>query len=61
VIVTISHVDIRAQSGHIRQCLARLPIIILMDEDNCNIEKINEYVVVLKEGLATPREVSRTP
>ena len=32
VIVTISHVDTRAQSGYIRQCLARLSITILTDE-----------------------------
>jgi hypothetical protein len=59
VIVTISHVDTRAQSGYIRQCLARLSITILKEEYNCDIEKINEYVVVLEEGLAARGEVSQ--
>jgi hypothetical protein len=59
IIVTISHVDTRAQSGYIRQCLARLSITILSDEYNCNIEKINEYVVVLEEGLAARGEASQ--
>jgi hypothetical protein len=51
VIVTISHVDMRAQSGYIWQCLARLSITILKEEYNCDIEKINKYVMVLEEGL----------
>jgi hypothetical protein len=59
VIVTISHVDTRAQSGYIRQCLARLSITILKPEYNCDIEKLNEYVVVLEEGLAARGEVSQ--
>jgi hypothetical protein len=59
VIVTISHVDTRAQSGYIRQCLARLSITILTDEYCCNIEKINEYVVILEEGLAARGESSQ--
>ena len=59
VLVTISHVDTRAQSGYIRQCLARLSITILTDEYSCNIEKINEYVVVLEEGLAARGETSQ--
>jgi hypothetical protein len=59
VIITISHVDTRAQSGYIRQCLARLSITILTDEYSCNIEKINEYVVVLEEGLAARGESSQ--
>jgi hypothetical protein len=52
VIVTILHVDTRAQAGHICQCLARLSITILTPEYNCNIQKLNEHVVVLEEGLA---------
>jgi hypothetical protein len=59
VIVTISHVDTRAQSGYIRQCLARLSITILKEEYNCDIEKINEYVIVLEEGLAARGETSQ--
>jgi hypothetical protein len=59
VIVTISHVDTRAQAGYIRQCLARLSIVILTPEYNCNIQKINEYVVVLEEGLAARGEASQ--
>jgi hypothetical protein len=59
VIITISHVDTRAQAGHIRQCLARLSITILTPEYNCNIEKINQYVVVLEEGLAARGETSQ--
>ncbi len=47
--MTNSNVETRAQSGYIRQCLARLSITILSDEYNCNIEKINEYVVVLED------------
>jgi hypothetical protein len=59
VIVTISHVDTRAQSGYICQCLARLSITILKEEYNCDIEKINEYMVVLEEVLAAQGEVSQ--
>ena len=59
VIVTISHVNTRAQSGYICQCLARLSITILTDEYSCNIEKINKYVVVLEEGLAARGESSQ--
>jgi hypothetical protein len=59
VIVTISHVDTRAQAGYIRQCLARLSITILTPEYNCDIQKINEYVVVLEEGLAARGESSQ--
>jgi hypothetical protein len=58
-IITISHVDTRAQAGYIRQCLARLPMTILTDEYSCDIEKINEYVVVLEEGLAARGESSQ--
>jgi hypothetical protein len=59
VIVTILQVDTRAQAGYIRQCLARLSIVILTPEYNCNIQKINEYVVVLEEGLAARGESSQ--
>jgi hypothetical protein len=59
VIVTISHVDTRAQAGYIRQCLARLSITILTPEYNCDIQKLNEYVVVLEEGLAARGEASQ--
>jgi hypothetical protein len=59
VIITNLHVDTRAQAGHIRQCLTRLSITILSPEYNCNIEKINQYVVVLKEGLAARGETSQ--
>ena len=59
VIITLSHVDTRAQSGYIRQCLARLPITILTEEYSCDIEKINKYVIVLKEGLAARGESSQ--
>jgi hypothetical protein len=41
VLVTISHVDTRAQASHIRQCLARLSITILNPEYNCDIQKLN--------------------
>jgi hypothetical protein len=58
IIVTISHVDTRAQASHIRQCLARLSTTILNPEFNCDIQKINEYVVVLEEGLAARGEIS---
>jgi hypothetical protein len=47
------------ESGYIRQCLARLSITILTEEYNCDIEKINEYVVVLEEGLAARGESSQ--
>jgi hypothetical protein len=59
VIVTISHVDTRAQAGYICQCLARLSITIRTPEYNCDIQKINEYVVVLEEGLAARGESSQ--
>jgi hypothetical protein len=59
VIVTISHVDTRAQAGYIRQCLARLLITILSPEYNCDIQKINEHVVVLEEGLHARGEASQ--
>jgi hypothetical protein len=59
VIVTISHVDTRAQAGYIRQCLARLSITILSPEYNCNIQKLNEYVIVLEEGLTARGESSQ--
>jgi hypothetical protein len=59
VLVTISHVDTRAQASHIRQCLARLSITILNPEYNCDIQKLNEYVVVLEEGLAARGESSQ--
>jgi hypothetical protein len=59
VIVTISHVDTRAQAGYIRQCLARLSITILTPEYNCNIQKINEHVAVLEEGLHARGETSQ--
>jgi YHS domain-containing protein len=58
VIVRISHVDTRAQAGFIRQCLARLSITILTPEYNCNIRKLNEYVIVLEEGLAAGGKAS---
>jgi hypothetical protein len=56
VLVTVSHVDTRAQASHIRQCLARLSITILSPEYNCYIQKLNEYVVVLEEGLVARGE-----
>jgi hypothetical protein len=59
VIGTISHVSTRAQAGYIRQCLARLPIIVLTPEYNCDIQKLNEYVIVFEEGLAAWREASQ--
>jgi hypothetical protein len=59
VIVMISHVDTRAQAGYIRQCLARLSIMILSAEYNCDIQKINEYVIVLEEGLTARGETSQ--
>ena len=59
IIVTISHVDTRAQASHIRQCLARLSITILTPEYNCDIQKVNQYVVVLEEGLAARGEASQ--
>jgi hypothetical protein len=59
VIITISHVDTRAQAGYIRQCLARLSTTILEAEYGCDIQKINEYVVVLEEGLAARGESSQ--
>jgi hypothetical protein len=60
VIVTILHVDTRAQAGFIRQCLARLSITILTPEYNFHIRKLNEHVVVLEEGLAARgREASQ--
>jgi hypothetical protein len=59
VLVTISHVDTRAQASHIRQCLARLSSTILSPEYNCDIQKLNEYVVVLEEGLAARGEASQ--
>jgi hypothetical protein len=59
VIVTISHVDTRAQAGYIRQCLARLSITILSAEYNCDIQKINEYVIILEEGLTARGETSQ--
>jgi hypothetical protein len=59
VLVTISHVNMRAQASHIRQCLARLSITILNPEYNCDIQKLNEYAVVLEEGLAARGEASQ--
>jgi hypothetical protein len=59
VLVMISHVNTRAQASHIRQCLARLSITILNPEYNCDIQKLNEYVVVLEEGLAARGEASQ--
>jgi hypothetical protein len=59
VLVTILHVDTRAQASHIRQCLARLSITILSPEYNCDIQKLNKYVVVLEEGLAARGEASQ--
>jgi hypothetical protein len=59
VIVTISHVDTGAQAGYIQQCLARLSITVLTAEYNCNIQKLNEYVIVLEEGLAARGEASQ--
>jgi hypothetical protein len=59
VLVTISHADTRPQASHIRQCLARLSITILNPEYNCNIQKLNEYMVVLEEGLAACGEASQ--
>jgi hypothetical protein len=59
VIVTISHVDTRAQAGYIRQCLAKLSITILTPEYNCDIQKVNEYVIVLEEGLTARGETSQ--
>jgi hypothetical protein len=59
VIVTISHVDTRAQAGYIRQCLARLSITIMDPEFSCDIQKINEHVIVLEEGLAARGESSQ--
>jgi hypothetical protein len=58
VIVTISYVDTRAQAGYIRQCLAILSITILTPEYNCDIQKLNEYVIVLEEGLFACGEAS---
>jgi hypothetical protein len=59
VIATITHVDTRAQAGYIRQCLARLSITILTAEYNCDIQKINEHVIVLEEGLTARGETSQ--
>jgi hypothetical protein len=59
VIVTILHVDTRAQAGYIRQCLARLSITILTPEYKCDIQKLNEYVIVLEEGLTARGESSQ--
>jgi hypothetical protein len=59
VIITISHVNTRAQSRFIPACLSWLLITILEPEYNCNIEKINEYTVVLEEGLAARGELSQ--
>jgi hypothetical protein len=59
MIVTISHVDTHAQAGYIRQCLARLSITILSPEYNCDIQKINEHIVVLEEGLHARGEASQ--
>jgi hypothetical protein len=58
-IVTISHVDTRAQAGYICQCLARLSITILTPEYNCDIQKINEYVILLEEGSTARGESSQ--
>jgi hypothetical protein len=58
-IVTISHVDTRAQAGYIRQSLARLSLTILSTEYNCDIQKINEYAIVLEEGLTAQGETSQ--
>jgi hypothetical protein len=58
VIMMISPVDTRAQAGYIRQCLARLSITILTPEYNCDIQKVNEDVIVL-EGLAARGESSQ--
>jgi hypothetical protein len=52
-------VDTRAQAGYIRQCLARLSITILSVEYNCDIHKINEYVIILEEGLTARGETSQ--
>jgi hypothetical protein len=57
--VTISHVDTHAQAGYIRQCLARLLITILSPEYNYDIQKINEHVAVLEEGLHARGEASK--
>ena len=59
VIITISHVDTRAQTGFIRQCLARLSITVLTPEYGCNIQKLNEHVVVLEEELTARGETSQ--
>jgi hypothetical protein len=59
MIITISHVDTRAQAGYIRQCLARLLITILTPVYNCDIQKLNKYVVVLEEGLFARGEASQ--
>jgi hypothetical protein len=59
VVVTISHVDTRAQAGYICQCLARLSITILTPEYNCDIQKLKAYVIVLEEGLAARGEASQ--
>jgi YHS domain-containing protein len=59
VIVTIAHVDTRAQAGYIRKCLARLHLTILTPEYNCDIQKFNEHIVVLEEGLAARGESSQ--
>jgi hypothetical protein len=56
VIITISHVDTRAQAGYIRQCLARLSITVLTAEYNCDIQKLNELVIILEEGLTARGE-----
>jgi hypothetical protein len=39
--------------------LARLSITILTAEYNCDIQKINEYVIVLEEGLTARGEMSQ--
>jgi hypothetical protein len=59
LIVTILHVDTRAQAGYIRQCLARLSITVLTAEYNCDIQKLNEHVIVLEEGLTARGETSQ--
>jgi hypothetical protein len=58
VIINITNVDTRAQSGHIRACIHNLSTTIRTPEYNCNIEKFNEYVVILEEGLAARGEMS---
>lgn len=52
VIITVSHVDTRAQSVHLRASLTGLSKTIATKEFGYDIEKLNRHVVILEEGLA---------